>query len=121
MSSIERQIEDADGYSCNRENAWQNVRIDQLIQIVEQESAMIGVDSGLLFEPVLKHGQRAGQEKLRENSPDKRKDMKPPRNRTRAHQQSAKDYPQEEQNMNEKNRSCRCRTEACTNDDCMHG
>jgi len=53
LSSIERKIQNADKYAGNRQDSCGDVGIDQLVQVMEQESAMVWLDSGLGFEPVL--------------------------------------------------------------------
>ena len=51
--TIERKIQNADDDSCNRQNGCRNIRIDQLVQVMEQEPILIWLDSGLAFEPIL--------------------------------------------------------------------
>ena len=112
LPAIERKIQSADDHPRNRQNGWGDVRIDQLIQIMEQEPTLVWLDSSFGFEPVLQHGQRTRPRKqLREDPPDKRSDMQPPENRARACQQGTGDYPQNEQRMQEEDGSSECRIE----------
>jgi hypothetical protein len=85
LPAIERKIQSADDCASNRQNSCGDVRIDELIQVMEQEPTMVWLDSGVAFEPVLQHRQRTRPRKqLRKNPPDKRNDMQPAENRARA-------------------------------------
>src|ERR1035438_2758507 len=71
-----------------------DVRIDQLVEIVEEETSLVRLDARLLFPPVLEKSQGTGpRQQLRDNSPDQRNDMQPAKNRTRSCEQSPEDHP----------------------------
>lgn len=55
LPTIERKIEKTDEYACKRQNRCGNVGIDKLIHIVEQEPALVWLNTSVGFEPVLKH------------------------------------------------------------------
>ena len=81
--AIEGKIQSADDYPCNRKDGCRDVRIDQLIQVMEQEPILVRLGSGLGFKPVLQHGRRTRPRKqLRKYSPDERSDMQPAKNRS---------------------------------------
>ena len=76
LSSVESQICDADDYRGDGEQVGGNVGIHKLVQIVEQESALVGLDSGAAFERVLQQSQwTRPREQFRKDSPDKRSDV----------------------------------------------
>jgi len=52
LSSVKRQICDANDYPGDGEHFGGNVGIHKLVQIVEQESALVRLDSGAAFEPM---------------------------------------------------------------------
>jgi hypothetical protein len=54
-TSIHRKVENADEHACNRKSARGDIGIDHLVQVMEQESALIRLHARLGFEPVLKH------------------------------------------------------------------
>src|SRR5229473_112536 len=58
LAAIEREIQSADDHARNYQNGCRDVRIDELIQVMEEEPALVRLNSGLAFEPVLQHGQR---------------------------------------------------------------
>ena len=94
LPSVECKIEKADENACNRQNRCGDIGIDKLIQVMEQKPALVRLDASLGFKPVLEHGQRAGPgEEFGEDSPDKRDDMKPAKDRTRPRQQGAENHP----------------------------
>ena len=73
---------------------------------MEDEPALVRLDSGVSFEPVLQQSQRTWPRKqFRKDSPHKRTDMQPAKNRARACQQSTENDPQNEQRMQEENRN----------------
>jgi hypothetical protein len=83
LPAIEGKIQSADHYPCNREDGCRDVRINQLIQVMEQEPILVRLGSGLGFKPALQHGQRARPRKqLRKYPPDERADMQPAKNRS---------------------------------------
>lgn len=53
LPAIERKVQSADEHPCNRQDCCGHVRIDQLVQIMEQEPTLIWVNSSLGFKPVL--------------------------------------------------------------------
>ena len=109
LSSVESQICDANDYPGDGEHVGGNVGINKLVQIVEQESALVRLDSGAAFEPIFQQSQwtRPGKH-FGKDSPDKRSDMQPAKERARARQQSAENYPQNEQSVQEKDESREC-------------
>jgi hypothetical protein len=73
---------------------------------VEQEPALVRLDSGAAFDPVLQQRQRTRPRKqFRKDSPEKRSDVQPPENRVGARQPSADNHPQNEQRMQEEDGS----------------
>jgi len=50
------EVENADADSRDDEDIRGNIWIDQLVEIMQQESALIGLDSGPLSEPVFQQG-----------------------------------------------------------------
>jgi hypothetical protein len=71
-TSIKRKIQNADEYACDHQNGCGDIGIDQLVQIVKQESTLIRLDSGSAFEPILEYSQRTRPRKqYRQDSPDK--------------------------------------------------
>ena len=52
LSSVKRQICDANDYPGDGKNVGGNVGIHKLVQIVEQESALVWLDTGAAFEPI---------------------------------------------------------------------
>jgi hypothetical protein len=53
LPAIERKIQKADDHPCNRQNGCGDIRIDQLIEVMEQEPNLAWLDSGIGFKPVL--------------------------------------------------------------------
>ena len=53
-TSIHRKVQNADEHACNRQSGRGDIGIDQLVQVMEQESALVRLHAGLGFEPVLK-------------------------------------------------------------------
>lgn len=51
--SVECKIQNADDYARNRQNGCGEVGIDQLVQVVEQKPALVWLDTGFAFEPIL--------------------------------------------------------------------
>ena len=81
--AIEGKIQSADDHPCNREDGCRDIRIDQLVQVMEKEPTLVRLDSGLGFKPVLQHGQRTRPRKqFRKYSPDERSDVQPAKNRS---------------------------------------
>src|SRR5436189_4386819 len=88
---------------------------------MEQEPILVRLDSSFGFKPVLQQSQRTRPRKqFRKDSPDKRPDMQPAKNRVRARQQSTEDYPQNEQRMQDEDGNRECRIEIRSEDGCMH-
>src|ERR1039458_5817342 len=88
---------------------------------MEQEPTLVRLDSGLAFEPVLQQRQRTRpREQFRKDSPDKRTDMQPAKNRARARQQSSEDHPQDEQRMQEEDGNREYRIEIQSKSSHMH-
>lgn len=61
LPPVECKVENADEYSCNGQNGCGDIGINKLIQVVKQKPALIGLDPGPGFEPVLKQSQGKGQ------------------------------------------------------------
>lgn len=102
LPDIKPKVQSAGDHPYNRQDVCRNVRIDQPIQVMEQEPILVRLDTGPAFEPVLQQRQRTRPRKqFRKDSPDKRPDMQPAKNRARACQQSTEDHPQNEQRMQE--------------------
>jgi hypothetical protein len=57
LSSVESQICDANDYPAMLSMVGGNVGIHKLVQIVEQESALVRLDSAAAFEPILQQSQ----------------------------------------------------------------
>ena len=80
---------------------------------MEKEAALVGLDSGLAFEPVLEQRQWARPRKqFREYSPEKGTDVQPAKNWSRARYQGPKDYPHNEERMQNENEGRKCRIDA---------
>jgi hypothetical protein len=75
LSSVESQICNAYDYPGDGENVGGNIGIHKLIQIVEQESALVWLDTSAPFEPIFQQRQWARPRKnFGKDSPDKRSD-----------------------------------------------
>jgi hypothetical protein len=67
---------------------------------MEQEPALVRLNSGFGFKPVLYQSQGTRRRKqFGKDSPDKRTDVPPAKNRARMCQQGPEDYPQNEEHM----------------------
>jgi len=100
LSSVESQICDANDYPGDGEQVGGNVGIHKLVQIVEKESALVRLDSAAGFEPIFQQRQWTWPRKnFRNDSPDKRCDVEPSKNRAGARKQSTENHPQNEQRM----------------------
>ena len=53
LPSVECKIENADENACNRQNGRGDVGIDKLVQVMKQKPALVRLDAGLGFKPVL--------------------------------------------------------------------
>ena len=116
LSTIERQICDADNYPRTGEDVDGDIGIYKLVQIVEQEPALVWLDTGAAFEPIFQQSQWTRPRKhFGKDSPDKRSDVQPPKNRAGARQQSTENHPQNEQRMDEENGGRECRIETGSN------
>jgi len=116
LSSVKRQICGANDYPGDGEDVGGNVGINKLVQIVEQESALVRLDSGAAFEPIFQQSQWTWPRKnFRKDSPDKRSDVQLSKNRAGARQQSTENHPQNEQRMQEEDGSRECRIETSGN------
>ena len=62
LVSLKSQVHPADDYSCHGQSRSRNVRVDQLVQIMQQEAPLVGQHATLAFEPVLQQSQRTGRE-----------------------------------------------------------
>ena len=116
LSSVKREICDTNDYPGDGENVGGNIGIHKLIQIVEQESALVRLDSAVGFEPILQQSQWTWPRKnFRKDPPDKRSDMQPAKNRARERQKGAENHPQNEQRMQEEDGGRECRIETRSN------
>jgi len=120
QSSVERQIQKANNDSRNYESGCRNVGIDQLIEIVEQEPALLRFDSGSPFECIFEQRQwtRPGKN-FRENPPDQRNDVQTPEKRTRARHPRAENNPKNKESVHHKHQSSEHGIEA-VGEDWMH-
>lgn len=107
LASIERKVQKADKYACNRQDSCRDLGIDEYIQVMEQKPTPVWLDSGFGFQPVLEQSQgtRPGQQ-FRKHSPNKRSDMQPAKDRARTCQNGAEDNPQNEQRMQGEDANC---------------
>ncbi len=123
LSTIEGEICDTDDYPGDREQVGGNIGINQLVQIVKQEFALVWLDTGAAFEPIFQQSQwtRPGKNFCKD-SPEKRSDVKPAEERAGARQQSTENHPQNEQRMQEENSGRECRIEIRSNKGwgCVH-
>jgi hypothetical protein len=72
LPGMEGKIQGADYHPRNRQNARRDIGIDQLVQGMEQEPALVRLDASLGFEPVLQQGQGTRPMKqFSKDSPDK--------------------------------------------------
>jgi len=116
LSSVKRQICDANDYPGDGEQVGGNVGIHKLVQIVEQESAQVRLESSAAFEPIFQQRQWTRPRKnFRKDSPDKRCDVQPAKNRPRARQKGTENHPQNEQRMQEEDGGRECRVEIRSN------
>ena len=116
LSSVESQICDANDYPGDGEHVGGNVGIHKLVQIVEQESALVRLDSGAAFEPIFQQSQWTRPRKnFGKDSPDKRSDVQPAKNRAGARQKGTENHPQNEQRMQEEDGGRECRIETRSN------
>lgn len=98
--SVECQIENAHEQAGSHQKGCRDVGINKLVQVMKEKAALIRLDAGLTFEPVLKNGQRTGPRKqFGKNSPNQGCDVQPAKYRARTRQKSTEDYPQNEQRM----------------------
>jgi hypothetical protein len=63
LSPVKGQVDAADDHSRHRQSRIGNVRVDQLVQVMQQEPALVGLDASLAFQPVLQESQRTGPRK----------------------------------------------------------
>jgi hypothetical protein len=106
LPSVENEVEATNGHSSHSQRGCRNIRINQLVDIVQQEAALIRLDSRFLFQPVLKQRQRTGPgQQLGENSPDQGKNMQPAKNVTRSREQGPKHHPGNEECVHEEDSS----------------
>ena len=76
MSTIERQICEADNYRHSGEGVGGDIGINKLVQIVKQKSALVRLDAGAALEPVLQQSQwTRPRENFCKDSPEKRSDV----------------------------------------------
>lgn len=88
---------------------------------MEQESALVRLHSSLAFEPVFEQSQGARPRKqFGEDSPAEGDDMQPAKNWPRSCEQCTKDYPQNEQSMEEQNNNRESRIKARSMERGMH-
>ena len=88
---------------------------------MEQESALIRLDSGPLFQPIFQQGQRTRpRKKFRKDSPEETSNVQTPEKRTGARQESTQDNPYDEECVDEKYKRCEQGIEATNHDNCRH-
>ncbi len=79
---------------------------------MKQESALVWLDTGAAFEPIFQQSQWTRPRKnFGKDSPEKRSDVKPAKDRAGARQKGTENHPQNEQRMQEENGSRECRVE----------
>ena len=116
LSSIESQICNANDYRGDGEHVGGDIGIYNLVQIVEQEPALIWLDTGAAFEPIFQQSQWTRPRKhFGKDSPEKRSDVQPPKNRAGARQQGTENHPQNEKRVEEENGDRECRIETRSN------
>ena len=116
LSTIERQICEADNYRHSGEGVGGDIGVNKLVQIVKQESTLVRLDSGEGFEPIFQQSQWTRPRKhFGKDSPEKRSDVQPPKNREGARQQSTENHPQNEKRVEEENGDRECRIETRSN------
>src|SRR5260370_38303335 len=94
LSTIERQIQEADNYSHGSENVGRNIGVNKLVQIVEQEPALERLYSGPALEPSFTQSQGGRpRAKFSNNPPDKRNKVQQPEEPPRASQEGAQAHP----------------------------
>ena len=121
LSTMEGEIRDADDYPGDGEHVGGNVGIHKVVQIVEQESAPVRLDTSAAFEPIFQQRQWTRPRKhFGKDSPDERSDMQPAKNWARARQQGPENDPQNEQCMQEENRNRECGIEIRSENGCVH-
>lgn len=54
LPSVDCKIKEADEYAGSRQNSCGDVGINQFVQVMEEKAALVRVDAGPCFEPVLK-------------------------------------------------------------------
>jgi hypothetical protein len=85
---------------------------------VEQEPALVWLDTGAAFEPIFQQSQWTRPRKhFGKDSPEKSSDVQPPKNRAGARQQSTENHPQNEKRVEEENGDRECRIETKSNKD----
>jgi hypothetical protein len=73
LSPVKSQVHAADDHSRQGQRGSRNVGVDQLVEVMQQEPALVGLDAGLAFEPVLRESQRTGPRKeFDQDSPELR-------------------------------------------------
>jgi len=55
LPSVECKIENAHQYASSRQNGCGDVGIDQLIHVMEQKPALVGLDASLGFKLIFEH------------------------------------------------------------------
>ena len=71
LSSVKRKICEANDHPGHGEHFVGNVGIHELIQIVEQESTLVWLDSGAAFEPIFQESQwTRPRKRFGKDSPD---------------------------------------------------
>lgn len=97
LPGIERKIQATEDDGRNCQHGGGNVRINQPVQIMEQEATVLRLDAGLALEPILEQSQRTRPRKqFHKDSPDQGSDMQPAQDPVRACQQGTENDPQDE-------------------------
>jgi hypothetical protein len=107
--TIERQVQDAYDDPGTSKDTRPDIRIDKLVQIMQQEPALIRGNPCFLFQPIFQKCQRARPHKFRKNSPNQRGNMQTAEKRTGVRHERTEDNPHDEDCMDEQYERCQRR------------
>ncbi len=97
---VKDKIQGTNDDACSRKEDGRYIRIDQRIQIMQQEATLVGRDASPVLQPVFQQRQRAWPRKdFYHDSPDQAGDVYPPEHRTRASDQGPKSHPQDKKHV----------------------
>ena len=95
---VKGEIQGTNDDACSRKEDGRYIRIDQRIQIMQQEATLVGRDASPVLQPVFQQRQRAWPRKdFYQDSPNQAGDVYPPEQRTRASDQGPKSHPQDKE------------------------